>query len=116
MKLQRRTVAVISIAITALCLGVAGVVTWRVEKALSNSRRETAASELLGVEARAVGAQPIPASRNHRAAVFKSVAAFQGKITSLVRLVFMFTRTMHLSSTSTEWGLICPQLPWGRWP
>jgi ligand-binding sensor domain-containing protein len=81
MKLQRRTVAVISIAITALCLGVAGVVTWRVEKALSNSRRETAASELLGVEARAVGAQPNPGFEGITApAVFKSVAAFQGKI------------------------------------
>jgi ligand-binding sensor domain-containing protein len=81
MKPQRRNVAVISIAIAALCLGVAGVVIWRVEKALSNSRRETAASELLGVETRAVGTQSNPGFEGITApAVFKSVAAFQGKI------------------------------------
>ena len=81
MKPTRRAVAVISIAIAVLCLGVAGGVAWRVEKALGNSRRATAASELLGVEIRAVGTQPNPGFEGITApAVFKSAAAFQGKI------------------------------------
>jgi hypothetical protein len=81
MKPRRRTVAVISIAMAVLCLGVAGVVIWRVEKALGNSKRETAASELLRVENRVVGVQPNPGFEGITApAVFKSVAGFQGKI------------------------------------
>jgi hypothetical protein len=74
-------VAVISIAIAVLFLGVAGAVIWRVEKALGNSKREAAASELLGVENRAVGTQTNPGFEGITApAVFKSAAAFQGKI------------------------------------
>jgi len=81
MKPQRRTVAVISVATAVLCLAVAGVVVWRVEKALIGSRRETAASELLSVEIRTVGTQPNPGFEGITSpAVFKSVAAFQGKI------------------------------------
>lgn len=81
MKPQRHTVAVTAIAVAVLFLGVAGGVIWRVEKALGNSRRETAASELLGVETRAVGIQPNPGFEGITApAVFKSAAAFQGKI------------------------------------
>jgi len=81
MKLQRRTVAVISVATAVLCLAVVGVVIWRVEKALIGSRRETAASELLGVEIRAVGTQPNPGFEGITSpAIFKSAAAFQGRI------------------------------------
>ncbi len=81
MKLQRRTVAVLAIATSAMCLGAAGVVMWRVENALNNSRRLTAASELLGVESRHVGSQPNPGFEEITApAVFKSAASFQGKI------------------------------------
>jgi ligand-binding sensor domain-containing protein len=78
---QRRTVVVISVATVVLCLAVAGVVIWRVENALVGSRRETAASELLGVEIRAVGAQPNPGFEGITSpAIFKSAAAFQGRI------------------------------------
>jgi len=81
MKPQRRTVAVIAIAAVVFCLGIAAAVIWRVEKALSDSRRETAASGLLGFEARAVGTQPNPGFEGMSApGVFKSAAAFQGKI------------------------------------
>jgi hypothetical protein len=81
MKLQRRTVAVISVAMAVVCLGVASVVIWRVEKALGSSRREAAASELLGIETRLVGSQPNPGFEGISApAVFKSAAAFQGRI------------------------------------
>ena len=81
MKLQRRTVAILSIATAVWCLAVGGAVIWRVEKALTNSRRATAASELLGVETGAVGGQPNPGFEGITApAVFKSAAAFQGKI------------------------------------
>jgi hypothetical protein len=81
MKPSRRTAAVISIAIAVLCLGVAVDVIWRVEKALGNSERQTAASQLLGVEIRTVGTQPNPGFEGIAApAVFKSAAAFQGKI------------------------------------
>ena len=81
MKPTRRTVAVISIAVAVLCLGVAGGVAWRVERALGDSRRATAASELLTVETRAVGTQPNPGFEGITApAVFKSAAAFHGKI------------------------------------
>ena len=78
---QRRTVVVISVATVVLCLAVAGVVIWRVENALVGSRRETAASELLGVEIRTVGAQPNPGFEGITSpAIFKSAAAFQGRI------------------------------------
>jgi len=78
---QRRTVVVISVATVVLCLAVAGVVIWRVENALVGSRRETAASELLGVEIRAVGAQPNLGFEGITSpAIFKSAAAFQGRI------------------------------------
>jgi len=78
---QRRTVVVISVATVVLCLAVAGVVIWRVENALVGSRRETAASELLGVEIRAVGKQPNPGFEGITSpAIFKSAAAFQGRI------------------------------------
>jgi ligand-binding sensor domain-containing protein len=81
MKLQRRTVAVISVATAVLCLAVVGVVIWRVEKALIGSRRDTAASELLGVEVRAVGTQPNSGFEGITSpAIFKSAAAFQGRI------------------------------------
>ena len=81
MKPTRRTVAVISIAIAVLCLGVVGGVVWRVEKALGNSKREAAASERLGVETQGVRTQPNPGFEGITApAVFKSAAAFQGKI------------------------------------
>ena len=78
---QRRTVVVISVATVVLCLAVVGVVIWRVENALVGSRRETAASELLGVEIRAVGAQPNLGFEGITSpAIFKSAAAFQGRI------------------------------------
>ena len=78
---QRRTVVVISVATVVLCLAVAGVVIWRVENALVGSRRETATSELLGVEIRTVGAQPNPGFEGITSpAIFKSAAAFQGRI------------------------------------
>ena len=78
---QRRTVVVISVATVVLCLAVVGVVIWRVENALVGSRRETATSELLGVEIRTVGAQPNPGFEGITSpATFKSAAAFQGRI------------------------------------
>ena len=78
---QRRTVVVISVATVVLCLAVVGVVIWRVENALVGSRRETATSELLGVEIRAVGAQPNLGFEGITSpAIFKSAAAFQGRI------------------------------------
>jgi len=78
---QRRTVVVISVATVVLCLAVVGVVIWRVENALVGSRRETATSELLGVEIRTVGAQPNPGFEGITSpAIFKSAAAFQGRI------------------------------------
>jgi ligand-binding sensor domain-containing protein len=81
MKRQRRTMAVTVIAVVVLCLCIAGAVIWRVEKTLSNSTREAAASELLGVETRVVGTQPNPGFVGITApAVFKSAAEFHGKI------------------------------------
>jgi ligand-binding sensor domain-containing protein len=52
-----------------------------VEKALIGSSRETAASELLGVEIGVVGTQPNPGFEGIASpAIFKSAAAFQGRI------------------------------------
>jgi ligand-binding sensor domain-containing protein len=81
MKLQRRSAAVLAIATAVLGLSVAGTVIWRVENALSNSRRSSASAELLGVDSKPVGSQPNPGFEVFTTpAVFKSAAAFQGKI------------------------------------
>ena len=81
MKLQRRRVAVVAIAAALVCLAVCGVVVWRVERALSASKREAAQKELLAVEVRMLGAQPNPGFEAISApAVFKSAAMFQGNL------------------------------------
>jgi len=81
MKLERRTVTVLAIAAALLCLAVGGVVIWRVEKALGDSKRAVAAGELLSLEVRTLGAQANPGFDAIAApAVFKSVAVLQGKI------------------------------------
>jgi ligand-binding sensor domain-containing protein len=80
MKLRRRTMAVVAVA-ALLSLAVCGIVAWRVERALSASRRDAAQKELLGVEERTLGAQPNPGFEGISApAVFKSAALFQGGI------------------------------------
>src|SRR5580658_9187595 len=81
MKLQRRSVAVGAIATVVLCLAVLGFVVWRVERALGGSRTELAQQELLGVEVRPLGQPPNPGFEGITApAVFKSAAAFQGRL------------------------------------
>ena len=80
MKLRRRTIAVVAVA-ALLSLAVCGIVAWRVESALSTSRRDAAQKELLAVEERTLGAQPNPGFEGISApAVFKSAALFQGGI------------------------------------
>lgn len=81
MKLRRRTAAVIAIAAALVCLAVAGVVAWRVERALQGSERDTAQRELLGVEVRTLGAQPNPGFEALAApAVFRNAVLFQGNL------------------------------------
>ena len=80
MKLQRRTIFLVAAA-ALLALTMAGVVVWRVERALSAGRREAAAKELLGVEERTVGTQPNPGFEGISSpAVYKSAAVYQGHI------------------------------------
>lgn len=80
MKLKRRTVAVVAIAAGLLCLAVGGVVVWRVERALGDSKRELAQAQELGVEVRALAEQPNPGFEGIGApAVFKSIAQFDGR-------------------------------------
>jgi hypothetical protein len=68
-------------AAALLALTVAGVVVWRVERALGVGRREAAAMELLAMEERTVGAQPNPGFEGISSpAVYKSAAIFQGHI------------------------------------
>lgn len=81
MRLQRRTVAVLAIAAALLCVAVCGVAVWRVERALGGARRDVAQRELLAVEVRTLEPLPNPGFEGITApAVFKSAAAFQGRI------------------------------------
>ncbi len=81
MKLQRRAVAVGGVAVALLCLGISGVVVWRVERTLSGSSRDAARRDLLGFEVRTLGAQPNPGFEGIRApASYESAAVFQGHI------------------------------------
>ncbi|HEY1257202.1 MAG TPA: hypothetical protein VGF01_20720, partial [Terracidiphilus sp.] len=80
MKLQRRTIFLVAAA-ALLALTMAGVVVWRVERALSAGRREAAAKELLPVEERTVGLQPNPGFEGISSpAAYKSGAVYQGHI------------------------------------
>ncbi len=68
-------------AAALLALTMAGVVVWRVERALGAGRRAAAAKELLAVEERTVGLQPNPGFEGISSpAVYKSAAVFQGRI------------------------------------
>src|ERR1035438_660327 len=81
MKLNRRRVAALAIVAAVVCLTVCGAVIWRVERALSSSRRDAAQGELLGFEAHTLGAQPNPGFEGIWApAVYKSAAIFDGRI------------------------------------
>lgn len=81
MKPKRRTVTIAAIAVALLCLAVAGIVVWRVERALGSSARDVAHKDLLDVEVHTLGMQPNPGFEGITApAVFKSVAEFQGHI------------------------------------
>src|ERR1035441_2173162 len=60
MKLNRRRVAAFAIVAALVCLAISGVVIWRVERALSSSRRDAAQGELLGFEVHTLGAQTNP--------------------------------------------------------
>ena len=81
MKLKRRTVTIAAIAAALLCLAVSGVVVLRVERALGGAVRDVAQKDLLDVEVHTLGMQPNPGFEGITApAVFKSVAAFQGRI------------------------------------
>jgi hypothetical protein len=79
MKLQRRSVAVLAIAAALLCLAIAGVVIWRVERALHGSARDLAGKDKLPFSVQALAAQPNPGFEGMPApAVFKGGAAFDG--------------------------------------
>jgi len=80
MKLGRRTIAVTAV-VALVFLAVGGIVVWRVERALSASRNNTAQEALLGVEERMLGVQPNPGFEGiSNPAVYKSVALFQERI------------------------------------
>lgn len=81
MKPQRRTIAVVAIAVAVLCLGGSGLVAWRVEHALSGLRRDVAHEGGFGVEVRTLAPQPNPGFEGFTApAVFNSAAEFQGRL------------------------------------
>jgi ligand-binding sensor domain-containing protein len=81
MKLNRRRVAALAIVAALVCLAVSAVVIWRVERALSSSRRDAAERELLAFEVRTLGAQPNPGFEGLLSpAVYKSAAIFEGRI------------------------------------
>lgn len=81
MKLKRRPVTIIAIALAFVCLAICGVVVWRVERALRNSTGDLAHRESFAVDIRTYGPQPNPGFEAITApAVFKSAAAFQGHI------------------------------------
>jgi ligand-binding sensor domain-containing protein len=81
MRLDRRQVAALAIVAALVCLTVCGAVIWRVERALSSSRRDAAQGELLGFEAHTLGVQPNPGFEGIWApAVYKSAAVFEGQI------------------------------------
>src|ERR1035441_7865902 len=81
MKLNRRRVAAFAIVAALVCLAISGVVIWRVERALSSSRRDAAQGELLGFEVHTLGAQTNPGFEGLLSpAVYKSAAVFEGRI------------------------------------
>ena len=81
MKLQRRSVTVSAIAVALVCLGTFGIVAWRVERTMVGSSREAAQRELLGLEVRALVAQPNPGFEGITTpAIYESAAVFQGQI------------------------------------
>ena len=81
MKLDRRQVAALAIVAALVCLTVCGAIIWRVERALSSSRRDAVQGELLGFEAHTLGAQPNPGFEGIWApAVYKSAAVYEGRV------------------------------------
>ena len=79
MKLQRRTVAVVAVAAVSLGLAVCGVVVWRVEKAVGDSRRRAVQQRLLELKVRTLGRQPNPGFEGIIApASYESASVFQG--------------------------------------
>jgi len=80
MKLKRRSVAVLAIAAALLCIAVAGVVVWRVERALHGSARELAGKQQLPFSMLVLAPQPNPGFEGMPApAVFQCGAAFNGR-------------------------------------
>lgn len=81
MKLKRRHVTIIAIALAFVCLAICGVVVWRVERVLGNSTGDLAHRESFAIDIRTFSPQPNPGFEAITApAVFKSAAAFQGHI------------------------------------
>jgi ligand-binding sensor domain-containing protein len=81
MKLQRRSVTIVGIAMASLCLVVFGLLIWRVERALGGANRDASQQDRFDVEERTLGAQPNPGFEEIWApAVFKSAALFHGSI------------------------------------
>jgi len=81
MKLRRRTVTTVILAVASLCLVVFGLVVWHVERALGGANRDAAQKNRFDVEERTLGAQPNPGFEGIWApAVFKSAALFRGSI------------------------------------
>jgi len=81
MKFNRRRVAALAIVAALVCLAVCSLVIWRVERALSSSRRAAAQGELLGFEAHTLGVQPNAGFEGLLSPeVYKNVAVFEGQI------------------------------------
>lgn len=81
MKLQRRTVAVIAIAVASLCLVGTGLLVWRVERAIGGVWHNVAQEGALAVEVRTLGTQPNPGFEGMTApAAFNNAAQFQGSL------------------------------------
>jgi ligand-binding sensor domain-containing protein len=80
MKLQRRTLAVLAIAVGSLCLLAVGFAFWRAQRALGRSERDLSSFDELPVTVGALAPQPNPGFEGMPApAVFKSAAEFDGK-------------------------------------
>ncbi|HEY0759093.1 MAG TPA: hypothetical protein VGD59_07555 [Acidisarcina sp.] len=81
MRHRPSALAILLIAGAFVCLAVAALTVWRVERALGGSKRELAAQELLPIEVRHLSPLPNPGFEPISApAIFKSGAAFQAQL------------------------------------
>jgi ligand-binding sensor domain-containing protein len=79
MRIERRTAAVLAIAVALLCIAAAGIAVWKAQRALNGSERSLRTAGNLPFTVHTVAVSPNPGFETMPApGAFKSAASFQG--------------------------------------